>query len=220
MIPLTTNIADVPGVGPRRADAFRRLGIRCVADLVLHLPLRYERELPEQTICEATAAAGAGEVTIAVRGEIASLRVVPARRRRVEAVLQDDSGSLHLTWFNMAWLADKLHAGAFTLYGVDQNDPIVDTARKTAYDYVELNLESQPGDMAVSASISRSRSSAMTMGATIFGKKGRLSSGRIGRRLGKISRARTSRVSSGEGFASPPAVSVTSMSWFIARSSA
>ena len=37
-------------------------------------------------------------------------------------------------------------AGAFTLYGVDQNDPIVDTARKTAYDYVELNLESQPGD--------------------------------------------------------------------------
>ncbi|MHC4317854.1 MAG: DEAD/DEAH box helicase [Planctomycetota bacterium] len=111
MIPLTTNIADVPGVGPRRADAFRRLGIRCVADLILHLPLRYERELPEQTIREATAATGAGEVTIAVRGEIASLRVVPARRRRVEAVLQDDSGSLHLTWFNMPWLADRFHPG-------------------------------------------------------------------------------------------------------------
>jgi ATP-dependent DNA helicase RecG len=82
-----------------------------VADLILHLPLRYERELPEQTIREATAATGAGEVTIAVRGEIASLRVVPARRRRVEAVLQDDSGSLHLTWFNMPWLADRFHPG-------------------------------------------------------------------------------------------------------------
>ncbi|MHC4775604.1 MAG: ATP-dependent DNA helicase RecG, partial [Planctomycetota bacterium] len=57
------------------------------------------------------AATGAGEVTIAVRGEIASLRVVPARRRRVEAVLQDDSGSLHLTWFNMPWLADRFHPG-------------------------------------------------------------------------------------------------------------
>ena len=65
MIPLTTNIADVPGVGPRRADAFRRLGIRCVADLILHLPLRYERELPEQTIREATAAAGTTMRTVA-----------------------------------------------------------------------------------------------------------------------------------------------------------
>jgi ATP-dependent DNA helicase RecG len=113
MIPLTTNIADVPGVGPRRADAFRRLGIRCVADLVLHLPLRYEHELPEQTVGEATARAGNQEITIAVRGELASLRVVPAgRRRRVEGVLQDDTGSLHLTWFNMPWLADRLHAGS------------------------------------------------------------------------------------------------------------
>jgi ATP-dependent DNA helicase RecG len=114
MIPLTTNIADVPGVGPRRAEAFRHLGIRCVADLILHLPLRYEHELQEQTIAEATARANAArgaEVTISVRGELASLRVVPARRRRVEAVLQDESESLHLTWFNMPWLADKLHPG-------------------------------------------------------------------------------------------------------------
>jgi len=113
MIPLTTNIADVPGVGPRRADAFRHLGIRCVADLILHLPLRYEHELPEQTIGEATARAGNQEITIAVRGELASMRVVPAgRRRRVEGVLQDDTGSLQLTWFNMPWLADRHHAGS------------------------------------------------------------------------------------------------------------
>ena len=113
MISLLTNIADVPGVGPRRADAFRRLGIRCVADLILHLPLRYEHELPEQTIAEATVRANAArgaEVAISVRGELASLRVVPARRRR-EAVLQDDSGSIHLTWFNMPWLADRFHPG-------------------------------------------------------------------------------------------------------------
>jgi ATP-dependent DNA helicase RecG len=114
MISLLTNITDVPGVGPRRADAFLRLGIRCVADLILHLPLRYEHEFPEQTIAEATAratAARGAEIAIAVRGELASLRVVPARRRRVEAVLQDDSGSLHLTWFNMPWLADRFHPG-------------------------------------------------------------------------------------------------------------
>jgi ATP-dependent DNA helicase RecG len=115
MIPLTTNIADVPGVGPRRADAFRNLGIRCVADLILHLPLRYEHELPEQSIAQATARADAArgaEVSISVRGELASLRVAPARgRRRVEGVLQDDSGSLHLTWFNMPWLAERFHPG-------------------------------------------------------------------------------------------------------------
>ena len=112
---LTTNIAVVPGVGTRRAEAFRRLGIRCVADLVLHLPLRYERELAEQTIAEAAAAvgasAGAVPANIAVRGEIASVRPVRARRRRVEASLEDDTGTMRLTWFHAAWLAGRLHPG-------------------------------------------------------------------------------------------------------------
>ncbi len=109
---LTTNIASVPGVGPRNLEAFRRLGIRCVADLVVHLPLRYELELAEQSVDGAQAAiTGDAEVVVAVRGEIATVRAIPARTRRVEATLTDDSGALRLTWFNMPWLAERLRPG-------------------------------------------------------------------------------------------------------------
>ena len=114
-VKLTTNIAEVPGVNAGDAESFRRLGIRCVADLILHLPLRYEHELAEQAIGDVRArvAETGAEPTVAVRGEIASVRVVPARRRRVEAVLQDDSGSLVVTWFNMPWIGRRLHPGQF-----------------------------------------------------------------------------------------------------------
>ena len=112
---LTTNIAAVPGVSDRHAEAFRRLGIRCVADLVLHLPLRYEHELAEQTIADMTRqakAAGGGDLTLSVCGEVVAVRSVPGRgRRRVEATVQDDTGAVRLTWFNMPWVADKLRPG-------------------------------------------------------------------------------------------------------------
>jgi ATP-dependent DNA helicase RecG len=109
---LTANIADVPGVSPNHAEAFRRLDIRCVADLILHLPLRYEHELAEQTIAEVQTQAailGGGEVTLSVCGEIVSIRSAPGRRgRRVEATIQDATGALRATWFNMPWLAQRL----------------------------------------------------------------------------------------------------------------
>ena len=112
---LTTNIAAVPGVSDRDADAFRRLGIRCVADLVLHLPMRYEHELAEQTIAEMSKqarAVGGGDLTLSVCGEVVRVRSVPGRgRRRVEATVQDDTGAVRLIWFNMPWLADKLRPG-------------------------------------------------------------------------------------------------------------
>ncbi|MCZ6611393.1 MAG: ATP-dependent DNA helicase RecG [Planctomycetota bacterium] len=115
---LTTNIADVPCIGHRHADAFRRLGIRCVADLVLHLPQRYEHELPEQTIAAASEQISplhGADANITLRGEIASLRWIPARRPRMEATLQDDTGAVKLIWFNSPWLREKIHPGLTVL---------------------------------------------------------------------------------------------------------
>jgi ATP-dependent DNA helicase RecG len=113
-ITLTTNIGDLPGVGSRRARAFRRLGIRCAADLILHLPMRYEEELPEQPIETAGEAIGplhqAG-ASIAVRGEVITCRLATGRRVRFEATLQDETGTILLTWFNSPWMKGKLHPG-------------------------------------------------------------------------------------------------------------
>lgn len=112
---LTTNIALVPGVGDRRADAFRRLGIRCVADLLLHLPMRYEHELEEQSIGTAsgeTVSPNHGtSANLAVQGEVLSAQSKMGRRPRFEATLFDGTGTMLLTWFNAPWMRSKLHPG-------------------------------------------------------------------------------------------------------------
>ena len=111
---LTTNIAAVAGVNLRQAESFRRLGIRCVADLILHLPVRYEHELAETSIAQVQEQADAlgDEVTLSVCGEVVMVRSVPARgRRRVELTIQDDTAALRATWFNMPWMAEKLRPG-------------------------------------------------------------------------------------------------------------
>jgi ATP-dependent DNA helicase RecG len=110
---LTTDIAEVPGVG-RRAAVFRRLGIRCIADLILHLPQRYEHELAEQSVADAAESVGPlhkSTANVAVNGEIATARLIRSRRARFEATLQDATGTVLLTWFNSPWLHKKLHPG-------------------------------------------------------------------------------------------------------------
>ncbi len=113
-ISLIMDIAEVPGVGGKLASEFRKLGIRCVADLLLHMPVRYEHEHEEQTI------AGAGETVsphhgadanIAIRGEIATCRPGFTKRQPYEATLQDSTGTVQLLWFNAPWMRGKLHPG-------------------------------------------------------------------------------------------------------------
>ncbi len=115
-ISLTTNIAELRGVGDRRAAAFRRLGIRCVADLLLHLPLRYEHELPEQSIDlinQAVPPEHGADRNLAVRGEVLTTRSRGSGRKgRFEATLHDGTGTILLTWFNAPWMREKLHPGA------------------------------------------------------------------------------------------------------------
>ena len=105
--PLTAPITAAPGVGPRRAQAFHRLGIRCIAHLIDHLPFRHEFEQAEATIADLTP----GHVG-AARGEVTACRVVRKRKGgRFEAVLIDHTGRLDLVWFNQPFLANRITPG-------------------------------------------------------------------------------------------------------------
>ncbi len=88
----------VKGVGPRRADELRRMGIGTVEDLLFHLPFRYEDR--RRVIPIAHAVAGTDGSFI---GELVHLEekiVGRARRRILEGVMRDASGLLGLTWYN------------------------------------------------------------------------------------------------------------------------
>jgi len=114
-ITLITDIAEIRGISDRRATAFRKLGIRCVADLLLHLPMRYEHQHGEQTIDDASKLIGpahGAKANLTVEGEVVALRPRGhGRKTRVEATLQDDTGTMSIVWFNSPWMKGKLHPG-------------------------------------------------------------------------------------------------------------
>ncbi len=109
---LATPLADLPVVTKRQAGALRRLGLLSVSDLLRHYPMRYEREAGESSIKELSRD---GKTVGSARGTVAACRWVSSqgygRKGRFEATLQDPSGTLMLTWFNAAWLRERLHPG-------------------------------------------------------------------------------------------------------------
>jgi len=111
---LITDVAELRGVGPRRAGAFRALGLRCVADLLLHVPHRYETRAAERPVGEVLAeveTAGDDAVAATVRGEIHSVRPVRSRTPRLEVELVGDGGTIQLVWFNAPWIERRLIPG-------------------------------------------------------------------------------------------------------------
>jgi len=104
---LTSPIEAVPGVGPRHAGALRRLGVPSVAHLIHYLPTRHEFETGEAPISRLRP----GQIVTA-RGQIASTRVAGrGRKKRFEAILEDDTGVLYLVFFNRPYLFRTLHPG-------------------------------------------------------------------------------------------------------------
>jgi ATP-dependent DNA helicase RecG len=104
---LDSPVQYLKGVGPRRAEAFERLGVRTVRDLLWHLPRRYEdrrRFSPVRLLSHGAAALVSGRVTGA-----------STERRRglviTRVLLVDDSGSAHLTWYNQPYMVKRFPVG-------------------------------------------------------------------------------------------------------------
>ncbi len=99
-----------------RTKAFAALDLHTVADLLAHFPFRIEAEVGENTIAshiEALEAKPEAErsANIAIRGTIAVSRTSFGARPRIEASLEDGTGTARLVFFNMPWMRGKLHPG-------------------------------------------------------------------------------------------------------------
>ena len=98
------------GVGPRRSEVLAKSGLVTVEDLLYHLPFRYEDRRRVITSDEARA----GEDATLV-GRIIKTRQRPLRgrgRSMLEAVFEDERGSLGLVWFHQAAYFKKRVEGA------------------------------------------------------------------------------------------------------------
>ena len=94
-------VTYLPGVGPGRADALRRLGIFTVRDLFFHVPHRYE---DASTVTPIAHLRIGSDVTII--GTVVSKGIVPTRKglRMFQAVVRDASGLIEVSWPGQTFL--------------------------------------------------------------------------------------------------------------------
>ena len=104
---LTDEVMYVKGIGPRRAALLEKLNIFTKYDLLTHYPRTYENHSSLTDICDVLE----GE-TVLIVGEIYNITSREARGLTIiNAILEDDTGYIKLTWFNQKYLLNKLYDG-------------------------------------------------------------------------------------------------------------
>lgn len=107
---LQDSITTLKGVGPKKADAFARLGVYTVEDLMFTFPRIYEDRkqiLPIAQLKEGEPALFAGEVDVIRSGGFYRGR----GNRVLRMLITDDTGSIEVVFFNAAYLAKTIHRG-------------------------------------------------------------------------------------------------------------
>jgi ATP-dependent DNA helicase RecG len=119
MLELTASVQYVKGVGPQRAAALAREGVRSVDDLLYRVPLRYEDRRRLARIADLREG-----MKVAVSGTIAAAGLRRARRMTLyEARIEDETGRLKALWFNQPFLKDVLERGRrVVLFGAVERD--------------------------------------------------------------------------------------------------
>ncbi|HEY7193874.1 MAG TPA: ATP-dependent DNA helicase RecG [Gemmatimonadales bacterium] len=109
---LNSPVKFLKGVGPKRAEALQRLGIRTAGDLLYHTPHRY---LDATTVTPLARVTIGQDVTCV--GRVVSTGVLPTRRglRVFRAVLRDASGLLECAWPGRPFLERQIKKGQLLL---------------------------------------------------------------------------------------------------------
>ena len=105
---LTTPVQFIPGVGPRRADAFKRLGLKVARDFLYFFPRDYQ----DLTKLVSVPDLRDGELA-PILGEVASVSVrsIGPRRTLLEVVLDVEGGVVVAIWFNQPFLEKRFKEG-------------------------------------------------------------------------------------------------------------
>jgi ATP-dependent DNA helicase RecG len=98
---LSTPVMYLKGIGPRRAEALRRLNVLTAGDLLYHLPHRYE---DASTVASIASLEPGMDATVI--GVVISKGVIPTRKglRIFQAVVRDESGMIEVSWPGQPYL--------------------------------------------------------------------------------------------------------------------
>jgi len=106
---LNTQIKFLNRVGKSTAGRLKKLGIETVSDLIYYFPFRYEDFSSVKKISELNPDEA---VTIKVKIKLlANRRSFRKKTMLTEALVEDDTGSLKVVWFNQPFLSKVLKVG-------------------------------------------------------------------------------------------------------------
>lgn len=114
--PLLLPITRLPGIGSKRADAFGRLGIFTLKDLLFHYPRAYEDRTAYKKIIELT-----HEENVCIKAVVTSdmqTNIIRKNLRICTLKVSDGTGFLELVWFNNRFLESRFKKGqTYIFYG-------------------------------------------------------------------------------------------------------
>tara|TARA_B100000029_G_scaffold129818_1_gene123297 strand:- start:6226 stop:8325 length:2100 start_codon:yes stop_codon:yes gene_type:complete len=105
---LSTDVMYIKGVGPNRALALKKHGIKDVEDLLYYFPRKYL----DRTNIKLISHVKLGEEAVII-GKVESFGIKKTRKRRYfQMILNDQSGYINCIWFNgISWISDKFTIG-------------------------------------------------------------------------------------------------------------
>ncbi|MBQ8341861.1 MAG: ATP-dependent DNA helicase RecG [Clostridia bacterium] len=136
---MSNSISTLRGVGPAKAAAYAKLGIRTTTDLLYHFPRAYENRGDVHLLSEAPADCRTA-VILTVGSEPRSARI-RGRMSLLKFKAFDESGVCEITYFNQDYLKNRFVLGStFRFYGKVQ---------RTAKRFTMTSPESEPFDESV-----------------------------------------------------------------------
>ncbi len=108
-IALNASLQVLSGVGPRHAAMLARLGMTTLGDMLYNFPRRYEDYSQLKPIHRLWY--GEEVTVVGVVQMLESRKIRGGTATLIEAVINDGTGGLRLTWFNQPWLVNRLRVG-------------------------------------------------------------------------------------------------------------
>ena len=119
MIDLNKQVQFVKGVGPNRVKLLNKLNIYTLRDLITYFPRNHE----DRSIAKKIAECADGETALIKATALTKITEIRARRLSIyRLVVNDESSSCVITWYNQKYLKDRFKVGeTYTFFGKIEN---------------------------------------------------------------------------------------------------